>query len=403
VHGSRRTLALVTRALLCGYYVLLVRGSGGAADFLAGVLSAVSDSDSAAGSAAAAALPAAHETDFGGEECTAELETIVRLVSGGAQLTVWGEGSEEELDVHMLECMLGRGPEERSAKLAEGTDWRLAFTVGWDQVGTLARLLRDEQHSDESLRMAMQVAVTSRRMHHVRLLLNAQPSLAHTIDVFELYHSQHPLLLTNATLHAALVSHAAHSSAGDGSLYARLLGPFLSEFVPGIEARLAAQDTDAPNLSDVMLWGVLLGSLELTRGLWKLASQEHGDPIRLALIASQVSTKVASERRHTSGIDRRNYAAAAETLEGWAVGILDQCLSEHEAARVLLRQSPDGWPNSILRISERAKRLCAATLWEKPDYLLKLGERMHASNTPDAVLQIVRAVPVPKSHKRKRK
>ena len=55
------------------------------------------------------------------------------------------------------------------------------------------------------------------------------------------------------------------------------------------------------------------------------------------------------------------------------------------------------------RLSERAKRLCATTLWEKPDYLLKLGERMHASNTPDAVLHIVRAVPVPKSHKRKRK
>ena len=378
--GGPRTLAAVASALQNGYQVVLIADSGGAAAVIGEFLGMTSSSSARARpkpqaashpaqdpspslKGAIRAIPEAFREKFAGS--LTELRLISSLVDGGATITQVS-AEEADLDVHMLECVL------RMGDASENRDWRLASAVGWDQPAILRRLLQCETHSEAALRMAMQVAITSRRVHHVKLLVNAQPSLAYTIDQIELFRCDNAFLRSDGFLHAALNEIAMSASSSKNSLanggvnadfsrarrakdalnYSRIMRPFLSQYVPGIEARFDSRNYKGPSLGDLLLWACFVGDSDMSRDLFHLAAQEHGDPIRLALLASRVSSQVANvDNSRVSGVDRRHYEKCAMRFERWATEILEHCGDENEAARVLLRPSAEGWPNSILRLA----------------------------------------------------
>ena len=170
-------------------------------------------------------------------------------------------------------------------------EWSLACAVGWDQLEMLARMLQEERHSDGALALALQVAISTFRIGHVRLLISARPSLAHAVDLVGLYSCEHPLLLSDATLHKALRFQDVPSGRTSLATYRRVLCPFLSAYVPGIAARLErrrkSKKASIPSLADVMLWAVFLGDRVFAKSVWLLASQDFKSPSgRLAISKS---------------------------------------------------------------------------------------------------------------------
>ena len=129
------------------------------------------------------------------------------------------------------------------------------------------------------------------------------------------------------------------------SVYREVLLEFMERFIPGMGHRLSA--LQHPTLDDVLFWAVLVGesALELVECLWQ-QTQEYSDPIRIALVAAEVSRRAAD----ACPTARNCYERNAKTFEGWAIQVLDRCHSEDDAMAVLLRTSLH-WPQSIMRVA----------------------------------------------------
>ena len=113
---------------------------------------------------------------------------------------------------------------------------------------------------------------------------------------------------------------------------------------------LAAPSAMLYNLSfsDLMLWAVLIGDLQLAEVFWcALGRSNRGDPIRLALLAAQTSTRAAE----VAVLQRAHYARNAEVFEGWACELLRKC--DESSARVLLLREHDHWPRTVLHVAMR--------------------------------------------------
>ena len=102
------------------------------------------------------------------------------------------------------------------------------------------------------------------------------------------------------------------------------------------------------SFSDLMVWAVLIGDVELAEVFWASSgSSNRGDPIRLALIASQMSMRAAE----VAILERADYVRNAAVFETWAIELLRKC-DESDSLKLLLREH-DHWPHTVLRIAMR--------------------------------------------------
>jgi hypothetical protein len=83
-----------------------------------------------------------------------------------------------------------------------------------------------------------------------------------------------------------------------------------------------------PNFTDLMMWAVLLGHLDLSRVLW-LRSPE---PLRAAVMASRLCLKLKETNGASSATELQQ---ASDTYEDWAVGLLDQIAHSEDAVDLL--------------------------------------------------------------------
>jgi hypothetical protein len=166
---------------------------------------------------------------------------------------------------------------------------------------------------------ALQIAIERQQAEIIKMLFVQQEKAIGLLDFLSLYRLDHPFFATSAVLTAKLAEGAALDSFGKATpiaLYEQVLLPFLRDFVPGIDYALQREQQREPStrankssrallkptpqyfadgLPHLMLWAVFIGSVELARVFWQ-QSTKHSDPIRMALIAAQVSKESAEVR-----------------------------------------------------------------------------------------------------------
>ena len=92
---------------------------------------------------------------------------------------------------------------------------------------------------------------------------------------------------------------------------------------------------------DLLLWATLVGDLEFAETLWaQTASEPDGDPIRMALLASQVSRRCAEACRRDTKEEAR-YFQNADKFEQWACDVLRQCRHDEDAELVSAERGTD--------------------------------------------------------------
>ena len=92
-------------------------------------------------------------------------------------------------------------------------------------------------------------------------------------------------------------------------------------------------------------------ALELVECLWQ-QTQEHSDPIRIALLAAEASRRAAA----ACPTERASYERNAKTFERWAIECIDKATNEEDAMAVLLRPSRAGWGSrTIYRLAMDSK------------------------------------------------
>lgn len=97
--------------------------------------------------------------------------------------------------------------------------------------------------------------------------------------------------------------------------YRSVLLPFLDPLVPGMSERLSS--ATRLSFADLLLWAVFVGDLPMAECFWHQCMHTggpDGDPVRMALIAAQVSLRVS----RVSQTEANKYADNAEQLEQWA-------------------------------------------------------------------------------------
>ena len=99
------------------------------------------------------------------------------------------------------------------------------------------------------------------------------------------------------------------------------------------------------SFADLLIWAVCVGDLPMAECFWHQC-QRRGDPVRMALIAAQVSQRISL----ISQTEANKYADNAVQFEQWACSVLDKCRARDDAMLVLMRPSTH-WPDTILRLA----------------------------------------------------
>ena len=115
-------------------------------------------------------------------------------------------------------------------------------------------------------------------------------------------------------------------------LYKRLVGPTLKRVSPHLVAVIDAQSVTS--CVDLFFWAVFMGDVKLARELW--VHVDH--PLHCALLASNLLHTLS--RVITAG--QQEAQAAAEEIESWATGVLNE-VAEQELAHWLLSQRVKPW------------------------------------------------------------
>ena len=123
---------------------------------------------------------------------------------------------------------------------------------------------------------------------------------------------------------------------------------------PGAPAAAPGGGAPTWRVPDLMYWALLNPLVDdgLVRTLWR-----HSDePIRMALCASHIASRLGALARFATG----QHDEAARQYEGWACGVLSRCANEVEARWLLQRQFSD-WPNgrmggSLITLAIRTNR-----------------------------------------------
>ena len=103
---------------------------------------------------------------------------------------------------------------------------------------------------------------------------------------------------------------------------------------------------------DLLLWAVFVADIDFSEALWaQCASEPYGDPIRLALMAAQLSSACALACRPDTK-EQEQYQKNAEKFEQWACDVLRMCAHDDDAELVLLRLDLSGeWSGTVLRMA----------------------------------------------------
>ena len=113
-----------------------------------------------------------------------------------------------------------------------------------------------------------------------------------------------------------------------GQLYAMALAPLFESVHPLVADVVELDDVD---ISDLFLWATFVGNMELIKSFWELCDY----PLHIALIGAYVSRHVAQT---IDSVLSTGFITQADTLEAWAIGVLD-CMPSMEVARpALLRR-----------------------------------------------------------------
>ena len=137
------------------------------------------------------------------------------------------------------------------------------------------------------------------------------------------------------------------------------------------EAHLRARAKFAyrsPNWMDLTLWATLMGHFELARLLWLKTGEYRQEPLRTAVMASrmcqELKGQISNDAAWSSPDLMRELQRGAETMEEWAVGILDHFQNRNDAVNALTGiparrvQKEDGgtgteplWPQSVISVA----------------------------------------------------
>mmetsp|Transcript_9943 Transcript_9943/g.28938 ORF Transcript_9943/g.28938 Transcript_9943/m.28938 type:complete len:1510 (+) Transcript_9943:1910-6439(+) len=283
------------------------------------------------------------------------------------------ETSTAALDLHLLNAVINDDTQIRAGS-------RLQLAVQWNRkevVQSVMVNLRNtapghdaatvENYVRVQVAQALQIAIEREQADIIKMLFVQQEKAVGLLDFLSLYRLDHPLFATSAILQSKLAEGQALDAFGKPTtiaLYEAVLLPFLREFIPGIDHALVREQEESharsrsaraakkatakyfeDGLPHLMLWAVFIGSVELARVFWQ-QSTKHTDPIRLALIAAQVSKQAAQARPSAAQLYLRN----ADVFQGWAVSVLDKCPNQNQATIVLMRPSLI-WPGTILQVA----------------------------------------------------
>ena len=137
------------------------------------------------------------------------------------------------------------------------------------------------------------------------------------------------------------------------------------------EAHLRARAKFAyrsPNWMDLTLWATLMGHFELARLLWLKTGEYRQEPLRTAVMASrmcqELKGQISNDAAWSSPDLMRELQRGAETMEEWAVGMLDHFQNRNDAVNALTGiparrvQKEDGgtgteplWPQSVISVA----------------------------------------------------
>jgi len=98
-----------------------------------------------------------------------------------------------------------------------------------------------------------------------------------------------------------------------------------------------------PTWTDLMMWAAIIGRQDLARLFWGQSPQ----PLRDALMASQMCRKIAVEKADADELPLRE---AATAYENWAIGLMDQIADRKDAVRILCSRN-DGWNYSAIELA----------------------------------------------------
>jgi len=281
------------------------------------------------------------------------------------------ETSTAALDLHLLNAVINDDMQCRAGS-------RLQLAVQWNRKEVVQSVMlnlrsqapgHDTETAENYVRVqvaqAMQIAIERQQADIIKMLFTAQDKAVGLLDFLSLYRVDHPIFATSQKLQVKLAEGTALDAYGKPTpitLYTSVLLPFLEDFIPGISYALKReqrgayarsksahedQKRDANYFADgvphLMLWAVFIGSVELARVFWQQGTPQS-DPIRLALIACQVSKEAAKMRPASAQV----YLENAAIFESWAVSVLDKCSAQNQATIVLMRPSRT-WPGTILQ------------------------------------------------------
>jgi ADP-ribose pyrophosphatase len=345
VQGGPGTLASILAAIEGESPVVLVRDSGGVATLLDHFLKTYKDPGSVYYKKGE--IMAAFEKSYGPKRDM--LAAIAALDDRAHKVSSFGltENSTAELDLHLLNAVIN----DESQVLPH---LRLRLAVEWNRKDVVERVLRglrstsekEKETADDSLRGALQCAIEHGRVQIIKLLLAQNPSIVSKLDFLALYRTENRIFLDSPKLWQALVSDEAMRYDGVPTpilVYRSVLLPFLEPLVPGMHERL--KTAERTSYSDLLLWAVCVGDLPMAQCFWEQL-QRRGDPVRMALLASQVSMRVSA----ISQTEANKYAHNAMQFEQWACAVLDKCHSLEDAMLVLMRPHQH-WPDTILRLA----------------------------------------------------
>ena len=318
-----------------------------------------------------------HFHKYGQEVCKRIFQKILQIVECQHMCRIYDTEEETGLDHAILRALIDSITEDGAAFR------QMRLAISWNQPSVAEKYIFGKySFKPDSLNHFLKVAIECQSTSFVRLLLHQGADLKQYLTVGELTHLYNDIPEDNVVAKLLNLDEHRVSLKEVGVLIEDILEGTYRSQLRDLDGK---KDTDNfSNPSDLMMtYATLRGNFEMALLFWEYTKA----PAIGALISHKICHYLATNLKQMSKADeeaQRLNKEAAEMFEDYAIGILDECSSEHAPLKMfLVLPRRDHNNSSIVEMAQNleAKRFVAHSAYQSYLTDLWMGEIEHSTSS----------------------
>ena len=354
LEGGESSIDCAVNAVKNKNPLLIVRGTGRAADIVCYALDHAESYERVVGSEiltmwelkenaskTVKIMIEKHFHKYGQEICNRIFKKILQIVECQSMCRTYDTKEETGLDHAILRALIDSITEEGSAFR------QMHLAISWNQPNVAEKYIFGK-HTFKlvSLNHFLKVAIQCQSSSFVKLLLHQGADLKQFLTIEELTNLYKDIPEDNVVSKLLLVRGTTFSLENVGILIEDILEGAYRSQLRDLGGRNVA-DTFSNPFDLMMTYATLRGNFEMAMLFWEFTKS----PAIGALISCRICGFLANNQKNVDMTDEEALATikkASEMFEKYAVGILDECSSEHEPLQMFLSIPRKDYNNSSI-------------------------------------------------------